>query len=307
MLSTVVRLGLLAVGLGLVLDRTRVLLSDVQLTWGERVVLGITVLAYGGGFALAGWVADRILRASAELIGLLVELTESASKTTAILEQQVAPSLARISLAVERFTRDPALIKSEDGDRGKEIAIAGIRQAIDENRWERANRLIKSLRRDFPDAPESDDLAEELADAREQAVDELKARLDASRIANDPDQVISYRDELTLLLRGEELRELDRQIVVWLMALLQKRLRVGSVRPEVVELAARVASSFGDTPEGASLRAALPTLRRSAGLCPRCSGPYAGTEDACPNCLRDDTRRDVARTSNGPIDPEDSV
>jgi hypothetical protein len=191
------------------------------------------------------------------------------------------------------------------GDQGKGIAVAGIRQAIDEGRWDRADRLIKSLRRDFPDARETDDLGEELADARQQAVDDLKARLEASRIANDPDQVISYRDELTLLLRGEELRQLDRQVVGWLIALLQKRLRIGSVRPEVVELAGRVASSFGDTPEGASLRAALPTLRRSAGLCPKCSGPYAGTEDACPDCLRDDTRRDNARTSHGAIDPED--
>ena len=74
MLSTVVRLGLLAVGLGLVLDRTRTLLSDVQLTWGERVVMGIAVVAYGGGFALAGWVADRVLRAAAELIGLMGRL-----------------------------------------------------------------------------------------------------------------------------------------------------------------------------------------------------------------------------------------
>jgi predicted amidophosphoribosyltransferase len=57
------------------------------------------------------------------------------------------------------------------------------------------------------------------------------------------------------------------------------------VQGDVAELAARAAESFGDTPEGASLRASLPTLRRSAGLCPRCAQPYAGIDEACPQCL----------------------
>lgn len=306
MLSTVVRLGLLAVGLGLVLDRTRTLLSDVQLTWGERVVMGIAVVAYGGGFALAGWVADRVLRASAELIGLLVDQAESTSRTVAMLEQQIAPSLARIAVAVERMAREPSQGADRPGDQGLSIALAGARQAIDEGKWDRADRLIKGVRRDFPDSREADLLDEELGDARRQAVDDLKAKLDASRSVNDPDQVISYRDELTLHLRGEELRELDRQVVGWLMGLIQKRLRVGSVRPEVVELAARVSSSFGDTPEGASLRASLPTLRRSAGLCPRCARPYNGTEDACPVCLGDATKRDAEAKPLGPIEPEET-
>ncbi|QDV33389.1 hypothetical protein [Tautonia plasticadhaerens] len=306
LLSTVVRLGLLAVGLGLVLDRTRTLLSDVQLTWGERVVMGIAVVSYGGGFALAGWVADRLLKAAAELIGLMVDQAESSSRTVALLEQQVAPSLARVAVAVERMARDSGSGPDRPGDRGMAIALAGARQAIEEGKWDRADRLIKGVRRDFPGAPDADSLVEELADARGQAVAELRAKLDASRVVDDPDGVISFRDELTMHLRGEELRELDRQVVGWLMGLIQKRLRVGSVRPEVVGLADRVASSFGDTPEGASLRAALPTLRRSAGLCPRCARPYRGTEDACPICLRDASPRDVAGESVGPIEPEET-
>ena len=47
-------------------------------------------------------------------------------------------------------------------------------------------------------------------------------------------------------------------------------------------LAARVAESFGDTPEGASLRAALPSLSRNAGLCPRCAGPIPERTALCP-------------------------
>jgi hypothetical protein len=53
----------------------------------------------------------------------------------------------------------------------------------------------------------------------------------------------------------------------------------------VAELATRVAERFPRTVVGASLRASLPTLRRSAGLCPRCSAPYKGIADACPKCL----------------------
>ena len=47
-------------------------------------------------------------------------------------------------------------------------------------------------------------------------------------------------------------------------------------------LAARVVESFGDTPEGASLRAALPSLRRNAGLCPRCARPNPGARRSLP-------------------------
>ncbi|MEW4567644.1 hypothetical protein AB1L88_07215 [Tautonia sp. JC769] len=307
MLSTVVRLGLMAVGLGLVLDRTRALLSDLQLTWGERVVLGIALVAYGGGFALAGWVADRLLKALAELIGLLVDQAESASTTARLLEREVAPSLARIALAVERLSALPASGPDQAAEQRRAIAVAGVRQAIDEGRWDRADRLIASLRRDFPEAPEADELAEDLARARGRAIDDLKGRLDAAQAVNDPDQVLTYRDELTLHLQGDDLKELDRRVVGWLIMLIQRRLRAGGgVRAEVVELASRTAESFGDTPEGASLRASLPTLRRSAGLCPRCSRPYTGTEDACPECLRAVPRRAAGPPPIGSPAPEKS-
>lgn len=306
MLSTVVRLGLMAVGLGLVLDRTQTLLSDMQLTWGERVVMGIALVAYGGGFALAGWVADRLLKALAELIGLMVDQAESAAVTARLLEREVAPSLARIALAVERLSSNPASGGDQALEQRRAIAVAGVRQAIDERRWERADRLIASLRRDFPETPEADDLTEEVTQGRQQTIDHLKGRLDAARTVNDPDQVLTYRDELTLHLRGEELKQLDRQVVGWLIMLIQKRLRAGGVQAEVVELASRTAESFGDTPEGAGLRASLPTLRRSAGLCPKCSRAYTGTEDACPECLRAVPSRAAGSPSIGSPAPENA-
>ena len=57
------------------------------------------------------------------------------------------------------------------------------------------------------------------------------------------------------------------------------------MRADVAELAEAIVEAFPATNEGASLRASLPTLRRSAGLCPRCAEPYAGEDDACAECL----------------------
>lgn len=109
--------------------------------------------------------------------------------------------------------------------------------------------------------------------------------MDAARSVNDPIAVLDHRDALAGLLDFEEIAAIDRDLVRWLMMLLMKRMRAGSVREDVASLAARAAASFGHLPEGASLRAALPTLRRSAGLCPRCASPYVGEEDACEKCL----------------------
>lgn len=116
-------------------------------------------------------------------------------------------------------------------------------------------------------------------------VNDLRARLGASQSANDPDAVITIRDELARHLAVEALADLDREVVRWLIRLIQRRMRAGTVRADVVTLAGRVADRFGATVEGASLRASLPTLRRSAGLCPRCGEPFTGVEDACPRCL----------------------
>ena len=70
------------------------------------------------------------------------------------------------------------------------------------------------------------------------------------------------------------------------MALIQKRMRQGAMTTDIALLATRVAAAFDATPEGASLRAALPTLRRSVGLCARCGQPYTGIADACPTLPR---------------------
>ncbi len=278
-MSPVVRLGLFVAAVALFFKDAGPLLSDMQLTWGERMVAAITATTYLVGFGLAGWVAGRSLRAAAELIDVLVDQAESSRRTANLTEWHVAPALERMAVALERSLAEP-----READNGKAMAFAGARQAILDERWDQADRLIAALTRDHPGSSEVVGLAEELAEARQEAVDGLKAQLDAARTVNDPERVIELRDALTQHLRGDPLKDLDRELVQWLMTLIQKRMRTGTVRGDVVALATKVAGSFGDTPEGASLRASLPTLRRSVGLCPRCAQPYVGLASACPQC-----------------------
>lgn len=278
-MSPVVRLGLFVAALALFLKDAGPLLADVQLTWGERMVAGITATTYLVGFGLAGWVAGRLLLAAAELIDVLVDQAESSGRTANLIEWHVAPALERMAVALERSPAAP-----REAVDGKALAVAGARQAILDGRWDQADRQIAALTRDHPGSPEVLGLADELAEAHREAVDDLKAQLDAAQAVNDPERVIELRDALTQHLRGDPLRDLDRRLAQWLMTLIQKRMRTGTVRGDVVTLATKVAGSFGDTPEGASLHASLPTLRRSVGLCPRCARPYVGLANACPEC-----------------------
>jgi hypothetical protein len=128
------------------------------------------------------------------------------------------------------------------------------------------------------------------AGVRDPAAD-LGVRLEAALAAEDPDRVIACRDALTQHLRGEALRDLDRRVVRWLFDRIQKQVNSGQATPELAALVARVADSFGDTPEGASLHDALPGLRRRAGLCPRCARPNRTNADVCPDCRAEDAAR----------------
>jgi len=151
--------------------------------------------------------------------------------------------------------------------------------------WAAAEELVRRFAETHPDDPDIPRIATDLADARQAAGQDLRARIEAARDVNDPDRVIEFRDELKSLLDPDALRALDRELARWFLALISRRLRAGTARTDVAMLAARVAERLDDTPEGASLRASLPTLRRAAGLCARCGQPYAGVADACPVCL----------------------
>jgi hypothetical protein len=117
-------------------------------------------------------------------------------------------------------------------------------------------------------------------------VEDWTAELKAAREANDPTRVLEIFQTIAPELEGEPRRVLQTEIAEWFITVIYRRLRTGKIQAEVVELAGRFAESFASTAQGASVRAALPMLRRSAGLCPRCIKPYTGTGQACPECLR---------------------
>jgi len=124
---------------------------------------------------------------------------------------------------------------------------------------------------------------------------------------NDPDRVLELHASLVVLSLGDaEQRELDHQVSRWLIGTIQKRLRGGTIGADVVELIGRIADRFDHTPEGASLRASLPTLRRCAGLCPRCGLPYTGIEDACPACLGTDLSQAPTPPTSSSLPPSES-
>jgi hypothetical protein len=111
------------------------------------------------------------------------------------------------------------------------------------------------------------------------------AQLHSAKEVNDPDRVLELHETVVTLLDHEAKTALEADLSRWFLRLIHQRLRSGKIEAEVVSLAGRISDVFGHTHEGASLRASMPTLRRSVGLCPRCGQPYKGLADACPACM----------------------
>ncbi|WP_165222182.1 hypothetical protein [Aquisphaera insulae] len=138
---------------------------------------------------------------------------------------------------------------------------------------------------DTPDEPRLDGAHDEHELDDGAAIENQLAQLSAARDVNDPERVLELHAALSPGLGKESRRELDADLSQWFLRLIHHRLRSGKIQPDLVQLAGRIADAFAHTHDGASLRASLPTLRRSAGLCPRCAKPYLGLAAACPECL----------------------
>jgi hypothetical protein len=190
--------------------------------------------------------------------------------------EAIGPIMDRIATALERSpwaVERPPSVAAE--------AVGEVRRAIVEGEWKRVELLSAA----HVDHPAHAVLVGEAIEARRTAANRLRDELEAARAVPDPERVLELHDALVELLEEDELREFRKAEVGWFVKLIMKRMRTGTVRGDVAELAAKVADRFATTVEGASLRASLPTLRRSAGLCPRCGQAYRGLGDACPACL----------------------
>lgn len=227
---------------------------------------------------LAGWLAGGLLHGLAAVVRVLADQAE----VTGRMEQRLVSGLDALAVALESARL--AAAEPPVGDR-KSQRLVEIRHAIRTAAWADAEALVRDFAGDHPDDPDAARLAAELAEDRQAAAQELLARVEAAREANDPERVIELRGGLRPLLAADALHAVDRDLARWFLTLIHRRLRAGTVRADVAVLAGRVAEALDDTPEGASLRASLPTLRRAAGLCARCGQPYAGIENACPACL----------------------
>jgi hypothetical protein len=183
---------------------------------------------------------------------------------------------------LDRLDRIAAALESRPAAQADRIdGLATIAAAIAERRWADAEAMLA----EHPDHPDAPRYSDQLASAKQAAGGAMREELKAAQEVNDPDRVLEIHAGLAVVLTAEALAEVEGQIVKWFLALIMRRLRGGTVRPDVADLAARVADRFPRSVEGASLRASLTTLRRSAGLCPRCARPYRGIAEACPLCL----------------------
>jgi hypothetical protein len=249
-----------------------------QLGRGARA--GWLVLA----FAFAGWAFFSLLRLTARLLQQRLECDARRSRELETELNRAVRLLERIAEAIER--RPEAAGPEPAAKVGRANAVTEIEAAFRAEQWTLAESLLDAFEIEFPADGKSSSLRAGLHAARRNSLEERRAELAAARAVNDPARVLELYRLVAPELEHVPRRELQSEIAQWFLALIYRRLRTGKIQVDVVELATQFADSFAATTEGASVLAALPTLRRSAGLCPRCAQPYTGLDQACPVCLR---------------------
>jgi len=256
-----------------------------------------TVLLRAGlwtaGCGLGGWALAVLSRAAA---AVSIAALDRANQNTEKLSSQAAQTVALL----ERITRVVEERRAVGAENPRDIEKAAVRVEIERATrsaaWEEAEALLNRFEADHPDDPTHPALRAALSAARQRAVEERLAELEAARDVNDPGRVLEVYENVAPLLEAEARAKLHGGLAPWFLGLIHRRLRHGKIQPDVVKLAERFSVAFSTTVEGASVRASLSTLRRSVGLCPRCARPYVGLAEACPRCL-----------GGGPNEPEASA
>ena len=239
-----------------------------------------------GTTVLAGLGASSVLRVLVQWLSLHRQPPEAQN-------QSILGSLAeRIDQLSERLAEPrspsvplPPALAATSTTWLREQSLAEIRRTIRAGKWDEAAALLEGYSPAELDDPRLSALRQEIQSARAAARSEQLAQLNAARQVNDPDRVLELHQSLLPLLDAETRVSLEADLSQWFLRLIHNRLRTGKVQTDLAVLAGRIADAFSHTVEGASLRASLPTLRRSAGLCSRCGQPYNGLANACPACL----------------------
>ncbi len=240
-----------------------------------------------GTTVLAGLGASSVLRV---LVQWLLSLHRQPPEAES---QSILGSLAeRIDQLSERLAEPrspsvplPPALATTSTNWLREQSLAEIRRTIRAGTWDEAAALLDGYSPAELDDPRVSALRQEILSARAAARSEQLAQLNAARQVNDPDRVLEIHQSLLSLLDAETRVSLEADLSQWFLRLIHNRLRTGKIQTDLAVLAGRIADAFSHTVEGASLRASLPTLRRSAGLCSRCGQPYTGLANACPACL----------------------
>ena len=197
---------------------------------------------------------------------------------------------SRLAMALERLVdvlehRPVAMVPGGTSAPDRERLLAEIGTGLRSGRWSEVGALLEGFESQFPGDHAVAGLRERLEAARREEHRNNLEKLEAARRVNDPDRVLELYRAVESSLEFDRRGELGRELARWFLELIHRRLRNVPIQAEVVHLATQVSDVFGATTEGASLRASLPMLRRTVGLCPRCAEPYKGTAAACPRCL----------------------
>ena len=236
-------------------------------------------------FAFAGWCAYSLLRLTARLLRDRLDQECSRSQQLETDLNRVSGLLERIAIGLERRGEAGGFESAANLARAR--AAAEVEAAVRAGQWALAESLLVEFETAYPDDPKASALRASLEATRRSSLEERLAELAAARDVNDPVRVLELYRSVAPDLDRDVHGQLRSGVAQWFLSLIYRRLRTGKIQIEVVELASQFADSFAATTEGASVQAALPTLRRSAGLCPRCAQPYTGMEQACPECLRE--------------------
>lgn len=246
---------------------------------------GIFVVAFD---SLLGVVVFGLLGLAAALV---VEIFQKANqylelRLTRLQTGQDAVSWAQVAERVDSPLAGGSnglstIAANDDPSRDR---IEQIERAIRAEEWDEAASLLADFTDVEPEHADVERLGRKLGLAQQAAIDGHLEQLDASRQVNDSARVLEIYERIAPILDDSQRKPLEGDLARWFLELIHRRLRSGNIQAEIVSLSARVSEVFSGTVEGASLRAGLPTLRRSIGLCSRCGEPYVGVESACPIC-----------------------